>query len=95
MGFFAGGGSRYSGYSDFPHLLQGGDLGAFLPITVRVTPSLSGGRVFTHDRVNDTKQSLRGKCLTKIVHPSLLWSAWENPQRAGNCSFSLTALISG
>lgn len=36
--FSAGGGSRYSGYSDLPHLLQGGDLGAFLPIAVRVTP---------------------------------------------------------
>lgn len=69
--------------------------GDFLPVTVGVTPSLSGGHVFNHDRVNDTEQSLCSKCLTKVVHPSLLWSAWENPQRAGNCSFSLTAPMSG
>lgn len=95
MGFSAGGGSRYSGYSDLPHLLQGGDRRLFCLLLLELTPSLSGGYLFSHDRVNDTKQSLCGKCLTKIVHPSLLWSAWENPQRAGNCSFSLTALIFG
>lgn len=32
--------------------------GDFLPVTVGVTPSLSGGHVFNHDRVNDTEQSL-------------------------------------